>query len=317
MKKFIDKYILNSDFWRVVVSFFLFLIVTGEAICGFWLNSFYKDDCIFGENTYYACPLWYKFITYAEVKSLIPNADFSQLDRMSVYDENIKEHVYTGPEDDVEEIVYSDSDEFECSDVLQYYVENVLLDKYKDHIAASWGSSVFPEGSLSSVNCDFVTGPETIVKTGRMCVESDECVSSQCNSVGDNVYIAGEPAVVTGLIKEFSFNPSGNAAPALISYIGYRTLYNGPRLYRSYDQLGDDRTINGREYSLHLYNIKFDHSVFSSEDLNILEHLGHVDTVKSSWNRYATGYIYIVPVFAFILFIWFLYRVKVYVKGLR
>jgi hypothetical protein len=89
-------------------------------------------------------------------------------------------------------------------------------------------------------------------------------------------------------------------------------------LYRSYDQLGDDRTINGREYEhLHLYNIKFDHSVFSSEDLNILEHLGHVDTVKSSWNRYATGYIYIVPVFAFILFIWFLYRVKVYVKGLR
>jgi hypothetical protein len=177
---------------------------------------------------------------------------------------------------------------------------------------------VTPEGTSVCMHCDFVTGPESILKTGKMCVEPDECVCLEGTSVGDNVYLAGEVVKVTGVIKRFDLSPSGNAAPAFISYIGYRTLYNGPQLYRSYDQLGDDRTINGREYEhLHLYNIKFDHSVFSSEDLNILEHLGHVDTVKSSWNRYATGYIYIVPVFAFILFIWFLYRVKVYVKGLR
>ncbi len=304
----------------IIVSFIVFALLTAEFVCGLWIHRCYKSQNIYGNDTY-ICFNNKMYASYANIKKT--GFNLKELRMVEVNDDD--EIKFLG--------LYDIEEKGEPDDNALFYVEyisedylDIISEKYKDH---TWDYVYYcvkvtaPEGGEGFLyRC--INGPDSILKKGQMCKADDECITINDHLIGDKIELIDGTKNVTGIIKtENLFPPSSYGIPFAMydTYYYFDSIAENGIIYSYNEYLTWKQSMIENDFDVDNYRhhqcIFFDRSAIAKEDLESLEAVCKVMSLKDAYGRYATAYVYIFAIFPILFLGLLIFSIRRLIKSFR
>ncbi|HBZ52380.1 MAG TPA: hypothetical protein DEO82_01270 [Eubacterium sp.] len=296
---------INRWLFALAATVFFFLLLVEEAISGLYVNKVYKNQSIYGKETYaffHDPMLTIKYRDMVNTGVDIENLSLSKVAEkeeghisFAGYNYSIKEHG-----------IPSDDTEFAVEDVLVRYFNDIFFPKYKDSLYYTRFSfnnedMYYIKSHKDEVYGGYIYGPEKLAIEGRMCTNVGECVVVGRYNIGDYVEYEGNLYEVVGKINIINYLPVVSIFAAIFERDVYEKMNRYNTIFMSYEDLQkrirEAEKPMDEEYYWFPDKFVFDKSKITEEDMNILKTMGVVKSLKETYGRYAGAYVYIACLF--------------------
>ncbi len=302
-----------------VLSFFMFVLLLLEFVSGLWLHRCYKSQNIYGNNTFVVGNSR-DYATYAAIRKT--GFDFSNSVLSMVKPSTDGTYDFIGTYDIANEGEPDDDALFLADDLSEDYLD-LLFEKYKEHVYVTVYADINVDAE-NVVRYRYMYGPDSLMKSGRMCDGNGECISVNDHSIGEKIELIDGTRTITGIIKrENVMVLAGFKIPfAMYYYYGFMYGIDVYDVIHSYDEyLAWKQPMIDKGNSLahyrHYETFVFDKSVFVSEDIEALGGLCEIMSLKDAYGRYATAYVYIFAIFPILFLGLLIFSIRRLIKSFR
>jgi hypothetical protein len=304
----IKKIKINRWLFASLATLFFFMLLMEEVICGFVLNKVYKNQSIYGKDTYVFLQSLGVTIKYRDIVN--SGVDMENIHLSKVVSKNGEDVEFEGRDYILSERgAPSDDTEFGVDDedgVWVRYFNNIFFPKYKDSLyytrfTFNNEDMYYIKSHKDEVYGGYIYGPDNLAIEGRMCTNVGECVVVGRYNIGDYVEYEGNLYEVVGKINIINYLPVVSIFAAIFERDVYEKMNRYNTIFMSYEDLQkrirEAENPKDEEWYWMPERFVFDKSKISAEDLAVLATMGEIKSLKEVYGRYAGVYVYIACLF--------------------